>query len=493
MRRPFFRGSRADREKVPPVGLDQSDDAQIDADLPYTPGSARSALSHPEFRSVWIGTFASNIGTWMQNIALGVFAFQLTHSATYVALLGFAQLGPLFLLSIVGGALADVVDRRRLLIACQIEQLVFSLALAWAASRPHPSESLVFVCVLAVGIGNALNAPAFTAVLPVLVPRRDLPGAVSLQSVQMNLSRVIGPAVGGLLLPFVAAWGIFTINAATYGFAILVIAKVALPPVATGAASHRDSGATRLLGGLAVARRDPMVRYCLVTIAGISFFCLPFIGLMPVVAARDLHIDPAGALYGGLYALFGLGAALGAISVGTVFVHTPRTLLIRIGLVGFGLLLAVFGLVDQIGVAYPVALLVGYAYFVTVTSLSTALQAHIGDEVRGRVMALWIMGFGGTVPIGLLVGGSLASATSVRAVILGGAVIALAIGVLAWLWAPRGRGGPGPLTVSRPEVLMTTRRSGPGWSPARRAYAGRNTAVPRRHAVRRYGRLADDG
>jgi MFS family permease len=437
MRRPRFQRSRADQETVPPIGLDQADDAQIDADLPYTPGSARSALSHPSFRSVWLGTFASNVGTWMQNVALGVFAFQLTHSATYVALLGFAQLGPLFLLSIVGGALADVFDRRRLLIACQIEQFGFSLALALAASRAHPSTALVFACVLAVGIGNALNAPAFTAILPMLVPRPDLPGAVSLQSVQMNLSRVIGPAVGGLLLPFVAAWGIFTINAATYGFAILVIARASLPRPDEGTGIPKsDAGMSRLLGGMSVARHDPLVRYCLVTICSISFFCLPFIGLMPVVAAQDLHINPAGAVYGGLYAFFGLGAALGAISVGTVFVAVPRTVLIRFGLLGFGCFLAAFGLIGDIWAAYPLVLLVGFAYFVTVTSLSTALQAHIGDEVRGRVMALWIMGFGGTVPIGLLVGGALASATSVRAVVVGGAVIALFIGILAWVRAP---------------------------------------------------------
>jgi len=437
VRFPRLRRNRVDDEVVPPAGLAQSDDAQIDADLPYTPGSARAALSHRSFRSVWLGTFASNVGTWMQNIALGVFAYQLTHSATYVALLGFAQLGPLFLLSIVGGALADVFDRRRLLIACQVEQLVFSLVLAWAASRPHPSTGLVFFLVLAIGIGNALNAPAFTAVLPTLVPRRDLPGAVSLQSVQMNLSRVIGPAIGGLLLPLVEAWGIFVINAATYGFAIYVIARVTLPRrrADTGDGAT-DSGVRRLLGGLAVARADPLVRFCLVTIFSISFFCLPFIGLMPVVAARDLHINPAGAVYGGLYALFGLGAALGAISVGTVFVSVPRTLLIRFGLVGFGVALAVFAALGEIWVAYPVVLVVGYAYFVTVTSLSTALQAHIGDAVRGRVMALWIMGFGGTVPLGLLVGGSLATATSVRDVVLGGAVIALLIGAYAWVRAP---------------------------------------------------------
>jgi MFS family permease len=437
VRFPAFRRSRADDEIVPPAGIEQSDDAQIDADLPYTPGSARAALSHRAFRSVWTGTFASNIGTWMQNIALGVFAFQLTHSATYVALLGFAQLGPLFLLSIVGGALADVFDRRRLLIACQVEQLAFSLALAWAASRPHPSAGLVFVCVLAVGIGNALNAPAFTAILPTLVPKRDMPGAVSLQSVQMNLSRVIGPAFGGLLLPFVAAWGIFAINAGTYGFAIYVIARVSLPGLVGGAAAPTgDSGVRRLLGGLTVARHDPLVRFCLVTIFSISFFCLPFIGLMPVVAARDLHINPAGAVYGGLYALFGLGAAMGAISVGTVFMAFPRTLLIRLGLLGFGSALAVFGLLGQIWIAYPVVLVVGFAYFVTVTSLSTALQAHIADEIRGRVMALWIMGFGGTVPLGLLVGGALATATSVRAVVVGGAVVALLIGARVWLQAP---------------------------------------------------------
>ena len=157
---------------------------------------------------------------------------------------------------------------------------------------------------------------------------------------------------------------------------------------------------------------------------------------MPVIAAEDLHINPAGAVYGGLYALFGLGAALGAISVGTVFVNIPRTVLIRLGLLGFGCALAAFGLLANIWFAYPVVLLVGFAYFVTVTSLSTALQAHIADEVRGRVMALWIMGFGGTVPIGLLVAGALATATTVRAVVLGGALIALIIGTISWVRAP---------------------------------------------------------
>ncbi|MBF6557406.1 MAG: MFS transporter [Acidimicrobiales bacterium] len=425
------------RRSAPEAQLDQADDGQVDGDLPYTPGSARGALSHRAFRSVWLGTLASNIGTWMQNIALGVFAYQLTHSATYVAAIGLAQLGPLFLLAMVGGLLADIVDRKKLLIGCQVEQLAFSLALAWASSRPHPSALLVFLCVLAIGIGNALNAPVLSAVLPVLVPKRDMPGAVSLQSVQLNLSRVIGPAIGGLLLPVVDAWGIFILNAGTYGFAIYVIARAAMPKVVvTGESGRPISGIQRLLGGLAVARADPLVRYCLVTIFSVSFFCLGFIGLMPVIAARDLHINPAGAVYGGLYALFGLGAALGAVSVGTIFVGVDRTFLIRLGLTGFALCLGAFGLIREIWFAYPIVLVVGYAYFVMVTSLSTAIQAHIADEVRGRVMALWIMGFGGTVPFGLMAGGAIASATSVSTVVVGGALAALLIGALAWLRAP---------------------------------------------------------
>ncbi|MHB8430965.1 MAG: MFS transporter [Acidimicrobiales bacterium] len=433
-------------KSAPEARLDQSDDAQLEGDLPYTPGSARGALAHQAFRSVWLGTFASNVGTWMQNIALGVFAYQLTHSASYVAIIGFAQLGPLFLLSIAGGALADLVDRKRLLVLCQVEQLAFSALLAWAAYQRHPSTLVVFLCVLAVGAGNALNAPVFSAVLPVLVPRRDLPGAVSLQSAQMNLSRVIGPAIGGLLLAVVHPSGIFALNAVTYGFAIYVIARANLIRT-TDEPGHPGvpSGLLRLLGGLAVARQDALVRYCLVTIALLSFFCLPFIGLMPVIAARDVHIDPAGSLYGLLYALFGLGAALGAVSVGSVFVTVKRAKLIRWGLTGFTVFLLAFGLAGTIGAAYPLVFLLGYAYFVTVTALSTTLQAHIADSVRGRVMALWIMGFGGTVPLGLLAAGWMASATSVRVVVVAGSGVASVICALAWFRSPALVGADGPV------------------------------------------------
>ncbi len=415
---------------IEPAHEEQATDAQVDADLPYVPGSARAALAHRTFRLVWGGAFASNIGTWMQNVALGVFAYDISHSATYVSLLGFAQMGPLLLLAMVGGALADVIDRRVLLLACQIEQMLMSLVLAWVASSDHPSKGLVFAVVLAIGVGNALNAPTFSAILPMLVGRRDLPGAVSLQSVQMNTARVIGPAIGGLIIPSIGTSGVFAVNAGTYLFAIVTLVLVTLPRPYPPAG---EKGWRRLAGGIAVARRDRLVRVSLLTIAGISFFCLPFIGLMPVLAARNLGIDPASELYGGLYALFGLGAALGAVSVGTVFVHRSRPRMVRTGLAWFAVMLTGFALVRQVALAYPLVLLVGFSYFVTVTALSTTLQEHIADEIRGRVMALWIMGFGGTVPLGLLAGGAVASATSVTVVLLVGAVCAAMLSFVARL------------------------------------------------------------
>jgi len=370
---------------------------------------------------VWSGSLASNVGTWMQNVALGAFGWKLTHSPNYVALLTFAQLGPLLALSILSGVLADAVDRRTLLIAAQVEQMVLSFVLAWVARGSHPSTAAIFWCVVAIGIGNALNGPVFSAVLPILVGRRDLAGAVSLQSVQLNLSRVIGPAIGGLLLPAIGAPGVFVLNGVTYLFAIatLVVVEIPRPYPPVG-----ETGVRRLVAGFAVARADRLVRNCLLTMCTMSLLCLPFVGLMPVLAAEQFHMSTTGLSYGVFYALFGFGAALGAISIGTVMVGWSKPLVARRSLAAFAVTLLVFGSVHRTAFAFPIAFLVGIAYFSTVTSLSTVLQEHLDDTTRGRVMALWIMAFGGTVPIGVLIGGAIARHASIGAVVVCGAGVA---------------------------------------------------------------------
>jgi MFS family permease len=403
--------------------IEDVEDAVIDGDGPVPSRRAFGALASHDFRVVWIGTLSSNVGTWMQTVALGAFIYELTHSAAFVALITFAQLGPILPLSPIGGVLADRMDRRRLLIVMQTEQLIFSFVLAVVAASSHPNKWALFAATLGVGFGNALSGAPLASLLPNLVEREDLPGAISLQSVQMNLSRVIGPAIGGLLLPLIHPDGIFAVNAVTYLFAViglLLVRRRARPVAASGLRAIQQLG-----DGFAVARRDPLVRTVLLTVTTVSFFCLPFIGLMPVVAASNLHMDVKGAGYGFLYAVFGLGATLGAWLVGTVFADRPRGPTVRAGLACFSVSLIIFALLRKPAPAYPVVFIVGLTYFLTITSLSTTLQEHLDDEVRGRVMALWVMGFGGTVPLGLLVAGQLTHYFSVGQLIIGGGVIAM--------------------------------------------------------------------
>jgi MFS family permease len=405
----------------PEPAPEDATDALVDGDRVLARGTARAALSHRPFRIVWAGTFASNIGTWMQNVLLGAYGYTLTHSATYVGLLFFAQLGPLLLLSNVGGVLADILDRRRLLLWTQLQQLVFSVVLAAIATAGHPSRVTLLFCVLVIGVGNALGAPAISSILPTLVPKPDLPGAVSLQSVQMNLSRVIGPAIGAALYTSVGAAPVFLINAGTYLFAIAALLVVKYPRhIAVHGVGIRD----RLAEGFRVARADPLVRRILITLFTMSLFSLAFVGLMPVIAATNFGIEPKSVEYGVLYAVFGLGAAFGAVSVGTWFAHFRKERLIRPAFLAFAVVLAAFAVVRSPLAAFVVAPLLGYVYFVVITSLSTVLQSHIDDAVRGRVVALWIMGFGGTVPVGVLVGGVIAHATSITLVLLVGAGVA---------------------------------------------------------------------
>lgn len=404
-------------------------DALVDGDRILARGTAQAALAHREFRIVWSGTFASNIGTWMQNVLLGAYGYTLTKSETYVGLLFFAQLGPLLFLSNIGGVLADVVDRRRLLLLMQVQQLVFSIVLAFIATSDDPSRVVLFLCVLVIGIGNALGAPALSAILPTLVPKPDLPGAVSLQSVQMNLSRVIGPAIGAAIYTTIGAAPVFGLNAATYAFAIVALLAVDYPrrPVAraVGSVLHR------LGEGFRIARADPLVRKVLITLFTMSFFSLVFVGQMPAIAETNFDIRAKSVEYGVLYAVFGLGAALGAVSVGTFFAAVAKERLLRPAFLAFATLLAGFALVRVAWAAFVLAPLLGYAYFVVITSLSTVLQSHIDDAVRGRVIALWIMGFGGTVPLGVLVFGAVATATSITAVLLMGAVVAALLSLYA--------------------------------------------------------------
>jgi len=402
--------------------VEDTEDAFLEGDRPFAPGTARAALSYPVFRRVFIGALLSNIGSWMQNVVLGAYGYSLTHSATFVSLLAFAQLIPLMVLSVVGGALADRFDRKWLIILVSVEQTAFALGIAWLTRSPSPSQWLLLFFVLAMGIGQAVYAPAYSSVMPELVEERDLVGAVALNSVNMNLSRVVGPAIGSLVYArFGVSW-VFVGNAVSYLFIIGALLTVVVPAVIPR--PDEPQGLRRLLGGFVVARHDHVVGRCLTTMTLFSLFSLAFVVQMPTLAERNLGIDPAHTTYGLFYATFGVGAVVGALSIGTFLSQRPLERVVRVGLGGFAVFMTGLALVRSVPLAFPIVFVVGFFYFATVTSLSTVLQQRLDNRVRGRVMALWIMAFGGTVAIGGLVAGPVIDATSVTFVLLVGAGVA---------------------------------------------------------------------
>jgi MFS family permease len=412
---------------LPDVSIEEIEDAVVDGDSPISSGTAVAALRHPVFRTVFLGAFASNIGTWMQNVVLGAYAYTLTHSASFVGVIIFAQLGPALFLAPVGGLIADKVDRKKFLIILSLEQLVFSLALAWVVRSASPSHALLVLMVVGVGVGSAMFGPAYSAILPGLVGRADLPGAISLNSAQMNGSRVIGPAIGGVAYHFVGPSWVFAGNALTYLFVVAALMMVSLPPLPRPLAPA--SRWREMTAGVTTARQDPVVGRCLVTVFLFSLLALAFIGQMPVVAAHNLGINPKSANYGILYASFGTGALLGAISIGTVFARSSKPLIVRVCLIGYAAMLTAFALLREATPAYFVVALVGAFYFAFITALNTTLQSRLHDAVRGRVMALWIMGFGGTVALGNLLIGPVVEAIGITSVLIFGAGVAL---LLAW-------------------------------------------------------------
>ena len=383
------------------------------------PGTARAALQSRPFRLMFTGSFMSNVGTWMQNVVLPAYIYNRTGRASLVGLLIFAQLGPLLVLSIPAGVVADRFDRRRWLITTQSIQLFFSFML-FPLAAGDAAIWMLFLMQLGVGIGNALNAPAWSASLPTLVPPENLSGAIALNSTVINGARVIGPIIVAIL----SAWGVssaqfFLLNALTYLFVIFALLRVHLPHLAPVAG---EPGWRQFTTGLKIARARPVINRLLLSLASFSFLSLPYVGLFPAVARLNFGVDETSSTYKWLYATWGLGAAIGGLAIGTFLVDVDKRTLVRRGFAAFALFLALFAVVRAPAPAFAVGFFLGIAYFGTTTSMMTIIQSRLAPNERGRVMALWFMAFGGTVPLGNVVFGPVIDVVGARWVLLGGAV-----------------------------------------------------------------------
>jgi MFS family permease len=404
----------------------QVSDVELEDESPRVHGTAGAALRTRNFRVMWLGMFASNIGTWMQTLVLPAYIDQRTESGTLVGLFVFAQLGPLLLLSIPGGVLADRFPRKRWIASMQMAALVLTLGMAGLVHW-HAAVVWLLLVQLLTGISNALSAPAMQGVVPALVDPRDLPGAISLNSVMINGSRVIGPVLAAALMTTgMGVPGILVINAATYLFILVALKLITLPHI--GKATDAQ-GWANLTTGLRLARRRSIVARILVGMALFSFLCLPFVGLFPTITRLNFGLDTLGSTYKWLYATWGLGAMLGALAIGTLFAHADKRRLIAPFMLGFAATLAVFALLRAPGPAFPVGFVLGFCYFAMTTSMLTVMQQNLRNSERARVMSLWFMAFGGTVSIGNLAFGPVIDWIGATPVLLLGAVSAV---WLAW-------------------------------------------------------------
>ncbi|MFM7062503.1 MAG: MFS transporter [Actinomycetes bacterium] len=379
-----------------------------------------AAFRHQAFRRVFAGSTASNVGTWMQNVTLAALAFDL-RGPVFTGVVTFAQLGPMLFLSPVAGALADRVNRRTIMVTVAAVQTVLSLLLALEARDPTPSRLVIVLLVAGIGVGAALNAPAASATLPALVPRADLQSAIAVNSAAMNASRFVGPLLSLAVVSVGGAPMVFVVNAATYLFVVAAVCSVQVDFSARG--NRSESPLQQLQKGLQAARADRLISRVLVTISVLSLCSLSFVYQMPAIAKDNLGLD--GDVYYVLFACFALGAMLGAMAMGSFLSHHDRGLMARSGLFVFALSLALFGTTSSRAVAFPALFVLGASYFMVITALSTTLQLQVTDEVRGRVMGLWMMGWAGLVPLGSLIAGPAIEAVGISAVMLFGAAVAL--------------------------------------------------------------------
>lgn len=366
------------------------------------------ALRHPDFRYFWFGNFLSNIGTWMENVARGWLVLQLTNSAWWLGLIGFAASAPMLMFTLFGGAIADVVNRRKMLIATQSAMMTIAFILAVLAvptkSFPHGHITAEQIAVLAFlnGIAMALNTPSYQALYPALLPAEDLGNAIALNSAQFNMSRVIGPTLGGFAMVWVGVHGNFFLNGLSFLAVIFALMRIRYPH------QERHGGTSiwhRLREGFRYVFGHEPMRSLTLLVAVVSLLALPYLNFVPLFARDILGVGERG--LGILMAFQGIGAFAGAITIAQSRGARKRGRLIMLMGVAFFLSVIAFCLTTSFFFASFVQATAGFAMIVMVAHLNTLMQQQAAEEMRGRVMSIYATAFLGLVPLGSLAAGSL--------------------------------------------------------------------------------------
>lgn len=390
------------------------------------------ALSHRDFRLFWIGAFLSNVGTWMQAVAQGWLVLLLTNSAFWLGLDAFVATAPGFVFTLIGGVFADLIDRRRLLIYTQVVAGIAALALAALVATNVVNRWMVLGFSFVTGCCMALASPSFLAMTYDLVGREDLANAIAMNSTQFQLSRVVGPALAGVAFKVFGLAGCFFANGLSF-VAVVAALWVVRPvhPPASAAHSIRDRRAfwQDLVEGFRYVRNRPRVS-ALLLLSGInSLFGAPYFTLVPVYARDIFHLGETGLAL--MMGTAGAGAFLGALLVAYLGDFKWKGWFVLGGAIAFGVFITMFALSTRLAFSLVFLFGVGFSVVVSVALTNTLLQKLVTDQMRGRVMGMFILSFVGTMPLGNILAGAASSRVGPQPTLaLGGIIVALvAIGV----------------------------------------------------------------
>jgi len=383
----------------------------------------------------------SNTGFWMQQIALGWLVYDMTRSASWLGTIGFAGNLPMLTLGLVGGAIADRASRRTIMLGTQAALAGVALGLAALTASGHLAVWHVVVLAMLAGVASALYAPAMQSVIPTLVEPGELLHAVSLNSVQFNLARTLGPALAGFVYAHVGPAGCFGLNAGGFVVLTLLLARIRLP--------HRPAVAAppvarALREGLGYVRVHPVIGPALCLTAVMSLFGFPYIILLPALARDALGLTDASAL-GYLMAAVGAGAVIGGLGLSAVDVARGTGFVSTASAIAFGLALASFAVVRSVRGTAALLFVMGVLQTVCVASLNTTIQLAVHDRMRGRVMSMMSVMLFGFATVGGLVVGTIGDRIGMPgALALGGGVITLAATVVL----ARAPGLPAPVKAT---------------------------------------------
>jgi len=360
------------------------------------------AFQYPEFRLMWAGACTSSIGTWMQQTAQSWLVLEISGSARMLGLDAFLGQIPIFLFSLVGGVIADRYDRRLLLIGSQLVQMACAFFLATLFAMGVVQIWHILTLSFIVGLAQAFGGPAYSALVPSLVAKEDLPNAIALNSIQFNLARVIGPVLGGLALSKLGGSWCFSLNGISYiaVIATLILVKPRFVP------SNR--GGTILQGiqqGIGFIRRQGAMESLILLAFCMTALTIPLVVFLPVVT-KDVLLKDAGT-FSLLLSISGAGSICGALIIAATgqMQHKGRAALIS--LVALGFLIVGFSLSRTVWLTAVFVFLAGVALMMVFALISSLVQLITPDDLRGRVMSVYNVAFRGGMPMGSLATGQL--------------------------------------------------------------------------------------